>query len=132
MLRTAQLGKGSTAELLGSVDPRCLGGGWNETHGTFRQRGNRQAGIDAKVGGDDGTIADVHILVAEYAVMAIDDALGWGIGNDASPETVGGAWDVEENLREHTQGGSSGHARELLRELVGAGNVGGNLVSAAD
>ena len=38
--------------------------------------GDRQAGVDARVGGHRGSVGDEQVLVAEDAVARIDDAFG--------------------------------------------------------
>ena len=85
--------------LLGFPVPRCIGNGWNESHGPLGQCGNRQAGVDPKVRRHHRPIADVHILVAEYTVTVIDYALRRRTGDDAPTQAVRRAGNIEQNLR---------------------------------
>ena len=44
------------------------------THRVLREGGNREAGIDAYIGGDCRAVADHQVLVAEYALIGVHHA----------------------------------------------------------
>lgn len=46
----------------------------NFTHGALAERRDGQRRIDARIGGDHGTVTDHHILVAEYEVVLVNNA----------------------------------------------------------
>ena len=46
----------------------------DEAHGSLGKCGDGQAGIYAKVGGDDRSIADIHVPVTEDPVPRVDNA----------------------------------------------------------
>ena len=85
----ARLGRwrGSVALLVRHLAHRVLGLG-----------GDRQARVDAGVGGHRRAVGDEQVLVAEDAVAAVDDA-GLGVGSDhGAAEDVGGGRRVLDRL----------------------------------
>ena len=88
-------------------------------HRVLGQRGDRQRGIDADVGRDRRAVADEQVLVAEHALVGVDDA-ALGVGRDhRAAEDVGGRGDVEERLGERALGDAAGALGEPFRRLVG-------------
>src|SRR5207302_9503397 len=65
------------------------------THGVLGERGDREGGVDADVGGHGGAVADEQVFVAEDALARVDDAVPGVGGDDGAAEDVGGGGDVE-------------------------------------
>src|SRR5215217_4111799 len=61
------------------------------THRVLGQRGDRQARVDADVGGNRGAVGDQEVLVAIDAVAGVDNARRRVGADDGAAEDVGGA-----------------------------------------
>ena len=104
----------------------------DKTHGALGQRSNGQAGIDTEVGRHHRSVTDVHIPVAKDAVVIINHPVRGRIGDHTTSDTVRCARNIEENLRKHAHGKTTGELRNFLRKLVCLRNVGGHLLAPAD
>ncbi len=50
-------------------------GRWYATDGMFGERGDPQTAVEPNICGHGGTVADEQVLVAEHALVALDDAM---------------------------------------------------------
>src|SRR5690348_10161567 len=132
MLKSAKRSQGSAGGRLScSVVPCRPGGRGYVTHGSLRKGSDGKAGIDAEVGRYDGSITDVHVRVPKDSVPGVDHAVLRGVGDDASPDAVCRAWNIENDFRKHAHGASAGNLSELFCKLVRQRNVSRNLVASA-
>ncbi len=69
-------------------------------HRVLGQRGDREARVDADVGGDRRAVADEQVLVAEGALVAVDDAGLRALADHRAAHDVRGRRDVEQLLGE--------------------------------
>src|SRR3954447_12711967 len=67
-------------------------------HSVLGDRGDGEARVDADVRGDRRPVADEQVLVAEGAMVGVDDARPRALADDGAAHDVRGGRDVEQRL----------------------------------
>src|SRR5207249_7378426 len=96
------------------------------------QSGDRQAWVDAEICRQHGSVADVHIAVAEDTVMIVHHAAIGRTRDHATTDAMRGAGNIEENLRKDAHRRPPSDLRNSSCKLICPWNVGRHFITTAD
>src|SRR5579864_2158106 len=125
-MQARRLSSADRCKGLRRVIPRCATRWRHETHRALRERGDGQAGIHTEVGSQHRTIANVHVVIPEDAMLAVNHSSVWRICHDASSNAVRRPRHIEEDFGQHAHGRATRNLGEFGRKLVCLWNIGSN------